>query len=154
VLLKESKDAEGVAVLKTLAPEFAGTSRGHEIERLIANPSRIRKNYAPEFSAKLSTGEEINLDTLSGKVVLLDFWGTWCEPCRVSLPLLKDLAAKVDPAKVAIISIDEYDARPKWEQFIQANGMKWDRSMTVTFPCTTLSVWTASPGITFLVRMA
>ena len=125
VLLKESKDAEGVAVLKTVAPEFAGTPRGHEIERLIADPSRIRKNYAPEFSAKLSTGEEVNLDTLRGKVVLLDFWGTWCAPCRVSLPLLKDLASKVDPSKVAIISIDEYDAKPKWEQFIQANGMKW-----------------------------
>lgn len=127
VLLKESKDAEGVAVLKTVASEFAGTPRGHEIERLIANPGRIRKNYAPEFSAKLSTGEEINLDTLKGKVVLLDFWGTWCEPCRISLPLLKDLAAKVDPSKVAIISIDEYDAKAKWQQYIQANGMKWDQ---------------------------
>jgi thiol-disulfide isomerase/thioredoxin len=125
VLLKESKDAEGVAVLKTVASAFAGTPRGHEIERLIANPGRIRKNYAPEFSAKLSTGEEINLDTLKGKVVLLDFWGTWCEPCRISLPLLKDLAAKVDPAKVAIISIDEYDAKTKWQQYIQANDMKW-----------------------------
>lgn len=125
VLLKESKDAEGVAVLKTVAPQFAGTPRGHEIERLIANPSRIRQNYAPEFSARLSTGEEINLDTLRGKVVLLDFWGTWCKPCQVSLPLLKDLASKIDPSKVAIISIDEYDAKPKWEQFIQANGMKW-----------------------------
>src|SRR5215471_6549506 len=125
VLLKESKDAEGVAVLKTIAPEFAGTPRGHEIERLIADPSRLRKNNAPEFSARLSTGEEVNLDTLKGKVVLLDFWGTWCKPCMMSLPLLKDLASKVDPNKVAIISIDEYDAKPKWEQFIQANGMKW-----------------------------
>ncbi|HKD13223.1 MAG TPA: redoxin domain-containing protein [Candidatus Angelobacter sp.] len=125
VLLKESKDAEGVAVLKTVAPEFTGTPRGNEIQRLIADPGRIRKNFAPQFSAKLSTGEEVNLDTLRGKVVLLDFWGTWCTPCRVSLPLLKDLAAKVDPNKVAIISIDEYDAKPKWEQFIQANGMKW-----------------------------
>ena len=125
VLLKESKDAEGVAVLKTVAPEFAGTPRGNEIQRLIADPGRIRRNYAPQFSATLSTGEEVNLDTLKGKVVLLDFWGTWCEPCRVSLPLLKDLASKVDPNKVAIISIDEYDAKPKWEQFIQANGMKW-----------------------------
>ena len=127
VLLKQSKDAEGVAVLKTVAPEFAGTPRGHEIERLIANPGRIRKNYAPEFSTKLSTGEEVNLDTLRGKVVLLDFWGTWCEPCRVSLPLLKDLAAKVDPARVAIISIDEYDPKPKWEQYVHSNGMTWSQ---------------------------
>lgn len=125
VLLKESKDAEGVAVLKAVAPEFAGTPRGREIERLIADPSHLRKTYAPEFSAPLSTGEEINLDTLRGKVVLLDFWGIWCAPCRVSLPLLKDLAAKIDPAKVVIVSIDEYDSKPKWEQFIRDNGMNW-----------------------------
>lgn len=127
VLLKESKDAEGVAVLKTVAPLFAGTPRGRELERFIADPSRIRKTYAPEFSAKLKTGEEVSLDTLKGKVVLLDFWGVWCAPCRVSLPSLKDLVAKVDPAKVAIISIDEYDPKPQWEQFTQANGMNWSQ---------------------------
>lgn len=125
VLLKEAKDAEGVEVLKTVAPEFAGTLRGREVKRFIADPSRVRKNYAPEFSARSRSGEEVNLDTLKGKVVLLDFWGIWCEPCRASLPLLKDLAAKVDPARVAIISIDEYDPKPTWEHFIQDNAMNW-----------------------------
>lgn len=125
VLLKESKDAEGVEILKTISAGFSGTPRGREIQRFIADPSRIRKNYAPEFSAKLLSGDEINLDSLKGKVVLLDFWGTWCGACRVSLPLLKELAARADPAKVAIISIDEADPRQKWEQFIQDNGMTW-----------------------------
>jgi thiol-disulfide isomerase/thioredoxin len=125
VLLKESKDAEGIEILKTISAEFSGTPRGREIQRFIADPSRIRKNYAPEFSAKLRSGDEINLDSLKGKVVLLDFWGTWCGACRVSLPLLKELAARADPAKVAIISIDEADPRQKWEQFIQDNGMTW-----------------------------
>lgn len=125
VLLKESKDAEGVALFRTIAPQFAGTPRGQEIQRFIDNPSRVRKKYAPEFSAKTRTGEEINLDKLKGKVVLLDFWGTWCEPCRISLPKIKELAATVDPSKVAIISVDEGDSREKWEQFVQANGMTW-----------------------------
>jgi thiol-disulfide isomerase/thioredoxin len=127
VLLKESKDAEGVEVLKTLAPEFVGTPRGREIQRFIADPSRIRKSFAPEFSARLRSGEEINLDTLKGKVVLLDFWGTWCSACRVSLPLLKKLAAKVDPIKVAIISVDEGDSLQQWKQFVAANGMSWSQ---------------------------
>jgi thiol-disulfide isomerase/thioredoxin/Flp pilus assembly protein TadD len=127
VLLKESKDTEGVQVLKAVAPQFAGTPRAREIQRWIDDPSRIRKDFAPEFSAKLASGQEITLDTLKGKVVLLDFWGTWCAPCRGSLPLLKDLAAKVDPAKVAIISIDEGDAKGNWERFVQKNGMNWSQ---------------------------
>jgi thiol-disulfide isomerase/thioredoxin len=125
VLLKESKDDAGVTVLKAIAPKFAGTPRGHEIERFIQNPGLLRKDFAPQFSARTSSGQEINLDTLKGKVVLLDFWGTWCAPCRVSLPLLKDLAAKVDPARVAIVSIDEGDSKDKWEKFIRDNGMTW-----------------------------
>jgi thioredoxin-like negative regulator of GroEL len=125
VLLKESKDEAGVKVLKTIAPKFSGTPRGHEIERFIADPGLARKDFAPQFSARSSNGQEINLDTLKGKVVLLDFWGTWCAPCRVSLPLLKDLASKVDPAKVAIVSIDEGDSRENWETFIRDNGMTW-----------------------------
>ena len=125
VLLKESKDDAGVTVLKAIAPKFAGTPRGHEIERFIQNPGLLRKDFAPQFSARTSSGQEINLDTLKGKVVLLDFWGTWCAPCRVSLPLLKDLAAKVDPARVSIVSIDEGDSKDKWEKFIRDNGMTW-----------------------------
>lgn len=125
VLLKESKDAQGVAVLKEIAPKFAGTPRGRELQRFIDDPSRVRKHYAPEFSARLLSGEELNLDTVKGKVVLLDFWGTWCTPCRVSLPKLKELAARFDPAKVAIVSIDEGDSQENWEEFVQANSMNW-----------------------------
>jgi len=125
VLLKESKDAEGVAVLKAVAPEFAGTPRASEIQKFITDPGRIRRDFAPQFSAKLGSGEEINLDTLKGRIVLLDFWGAWCAPCRASLPLLKDLAAKVDPAKIAIVSIDEGDSKEKWERFTRENGMTW-----------------------------
>lgn len=127
VLLKESKDTEGVTVLQTVAPQFAGTPRGREIQRFIADPGRIRKNYAPEFSVKSKSGEEISLDTLKGKVVLLDFWGIWCAPCRSSLPLLKAVASKMDPKKIAIVSIDEYDPKDKWEQFINDNGMNWSQ---------------------------
>jgi peroxiredoxin len=139
VLLKESKDAEGAEVLKTVAADFSGTPRGREIQRFIADPSRARKNYAPEFSARLRNGEEVNLDTLKGKVVLLDFWGTWCTACRVSLPQIKRLASEADPAKLAVLSIDEGDPKLKWEQFVQENDMTWpqvydaDRSLYRAF---------------------
>jgi len=139
VLLKESKDADGVQVLKAVVHYFAGTPRGHEIQRFIDDPSRVRKDFAPEFFAKLRSGESINLDTLRGKVVLLDFWGTWCAACRLSLPLLRDLAANVDPRKVAVVSIDEDESREQWDQFVQSNNMNWaqiydgDRSVSHAF---------------------
>jgi thiol-disulfide isomerase/thioredoxin len=125
VLLKESKDAEGVAALKTVLPQLKGTPREREVERFIADPARARKDFAPEFSLKAANGEPVNLDTLHGKVVLMDFWGAWCVPCRQSVPLLKQLAEGFDPAKVAIVSVDEHDSRETWTQFVVKNGMSW-----------------------------
>jgi thiol-disulfide isomerase/thioredoxin len=125
VLLKESKDAEGVAALKSVLPQLQGTAREREVERFIADPARARKDFAPEFSAKAASGEPVNLDALRGKVVLLDFWGAWCAPCRQTVPLLKQLAQGVDPSKVAIVSVDEHDSRETWTQFVAKNGMSW-----------------------------
>jgi thiol-disulfide isomerase/thioredoxin len=128
VLLKESKDAEGVAALKAVLPQLKGTPREREVERFIADPTRARKDFAPEFSLRAANGEPINLDTLHGKVVLLDFWGAWCHPCRQTVPLLKQLAQGFDPTKVAIVSVDEYDSREVWSKFVQDNGMTWPQA--------------------------
>jgi thiol-disulfide isomerase/thioredoxin len=124
-LLKESKDDEGVAALKAVLPQLKGTPREREVQRFIANPRRIRLDYAPEFSLKTATGDSVSLDTLQGKVVLLDFWGAWCAPCRQTIPLLKKMSEELDPAKVAIVSIDENDPIPTWKHFIAENGMTW-----------------------------
>jgi thiol-disulfide isomerase/thioredoxin len=115
---------------------FAATPREREIQRFIDDPSRVRKDFAPEFSTTLRSGEKINLDALKGKVVVLDFWGTWCTACRASLPLLRSLAASVDPEKAVIISIDEDDPKEQWEQFLQSNWSQvydGDRSMRTAF---------------------
>ena len=125
VLLKSGKDADGVEELKAVLPDYRNSPREREIRRLLADPSRARKNLAPEFAARLSNGEEVDLRKLQGKVVLLDFWGVWCRHCIEMLPALKRLSEKADPAKVMIISIDEHDSNKRWAQFVAKNGMTW-----------------------------
>jgi hypothetical protein len=80
-LLQEGRDAEGIAELKKFTAVESEGAKADQALKLIENPRRAREAYAPDFSFITSEGEYLSLDDLRGKVVLLDFWGTWCPPC-------------------------------------------------------------------------
>lgn len=66
---------------------------------------------ALSFTQMMQASSTIGADwpSLHGKVVVLEFWATWCAPCIGEIPILNSLAASVDPSKVQIISVDDED---------------------------------------------
>lgn len=94
---------------------------------------------APDFEAKFVTGskETISLKDLQGKVVLLDFWGTFCEPCKKSFPKLQELNRKYATKGLRVIGIseDEDDDKDKIPGFAETYGAKfslaWDGDKTI-----------------------
>jgi tetratricopeptide (TPR) repeat protein len=81
VLMQLNRDDEGVAVLKEYLKLQPRGGFSDMARKLAENPRRARENFAPDFSFTSQQGEYISLDDLKGKVVVLDFWGTWCPPC-------------------------------------------------------------------------
>lgn len=126
VLMQLNRDEEGVAEIKQyikLQPRggYAETAR-----KLAENPRRARENYAPDFSFTSLQGEYITLEDLKGKVVVLDFWGTWCPPCVESVPELRNLHKRYSKeASFVLIGISSDRDEEAWKDFTDKNKMIW-----------------------------
>ncbi len=70
-------------------------------------------NKAPDFALKSSTGENLRLSEYRGEVVMINFWATWCGPCRQEMPLLDDLYNRYERVgfKLLGVNIDDNSQR-------------------------------------------
>jgi thiol-disulfide isomerase/thioredoxin len=93
--------------------------------RYIRRPELARARMTPAFSITTIEGKKISMDELQGKVVLLDFWATWCVPCREALPHMKKVAKKFEGQPLVILSVSLDDDEQKWKTFIAQNQMTW-----------------------------
>ena len=76
---------------------------------------------APDFRLTDLQGNKFSLGDLKGKVVFLDFWATWCPPCVVSVPAVKDLEGDYEGLAVVSISLDESEDAVR--RFAERHGM-------------------------------
>ncbi|HEX3093638.1 MAG TPA: TlpA disulfide reductase family protein [Candidatus Angelobacter sp.] len=77
-------------------------------------PEPQKGSVAPDFSLKnLSDGQDVRLSSLRGKAVLVNFWATWCEPCKIEMPSLVDLQKKYGPQGLQIVGVAMDDADDK-----------------------------------------
>ena len=90
-----------------------------------ADPSLSLAKMAPGFEVTANDGSRFNLDNMGGRVVLIDFWATWCGPCNAELPHLKKIAKEFANDPLVIISISWDSDADKWKQFIDRNEMTW-----------------------------
>jgi thiol-disulfide isomerase/thioredoxin len=93
--------------------------------RYISDPELARARMAPPFSVTTIDGQHISLDDLQGKVVLLDFWATWCGPCREALPHMREIAKKFEGQPLVVLSVSLDSDEQKWKDFVGKNGMTW-----------------------------
>jgi len=91
----------------------------------ISQPELARALMAPPFSITTMDGQRISLDELQGRVVLIDFWATWCGPCREALPHMKEIARKFQGQPLIVLSVSVDDDEAKWRDFIAKNEMTW-----------------------------
>jgi thiol-disulfide isomerase/thioredoxin len=77
---------------------------------------------APGFRLPSRGGGEVDLSALRGKLVLVNFWATWCPPCREEMPSLSRLAQRYDPGSFEVVTVSVDDGWAPVEKFLAKNA--------------------------------
>ncbi|MBK7409951.1 MAG: TlpA family protein disulfide reductase [Saprospirales bacterium] len=89
-------------------------------------PKLIQGEKAPHFTATLQDGTPFSLDELEGQFVLLDFWGSWCGPCRAQNPRWVALYNQYKGTNFTVVSVGVEKDSERWENAIRSDGLTWN----------------------------
>lgn len=97
-------------------------------------PSGKEGTVVPDFKVKDRTGKEVSLSELrqGKKYVLIDFWASWCNPCRKEIPNLKKLYAQYSGKGFEIVSISIDQKKADWEKALKEEGLTWPNFLDET----------------------
>lgn len=131
-------------------PRRAETEKG-------GDKSEIRRAAAPELTLKYLNGETTNLSDYRGKVLVVNFWATWCLPCIVEIPHLVDLHRDYKDKGVQLIGVSmDFEADPDYvQEFCREAGMDYPVSKVKDYAELQRidRIWSAVEGIPTLVGL-
>ena len=85
--------------------------------------SDLAGQAAPDFALKSSTGENLRLSEYRGDVVMINFWATWCGPCRQEMPLLNDLFNRYQRVGFSLLGVNIDDDSRRAMQMVEDLGV-------------------------------
>lgn len=97
---------------------------GKELEYYLNREQSVGA-IAPDFTLNTSEGKPVSLYSVKAKMKLLDFWASWCGPCRAENPNVKKVYEKYHDAGLEIISVSLDSKKERWLQVIEQDGLPW-----------------------------
>jgi thiol-disulfide isomerase/thioredoxin len=111
-------------ITKSMAVQVQQIEAGYNQFKNGGIPSEV-STLAPEISLPNPEGKTLQLSSLRGKVVLIDFWASWCGPCRRENPNVVALYTKYKDKGFTIFSVSLDNDKEAWKRAIKSDGLAW-----------------------------
>lgn len=115
-----SDDGSKISIAKTTKPIVELTPKRVEPKPLLKAGSP-----APDFVAQKWGGGDLKLSQYKGKIVVLDFWATWCGPCQASMPHIESIYKSVNKKEVVVLGVCVWDEKAAYEKWVPTNKKKY-----------------------------
>ncbi|WP_158994120.1 TlpA disulfide reductase family protein [Mucilaginibacter sp. L196] len=125
-MLRDPSLPELVETFQSLAANVKGSPMGVAFAKGLKTSENTAIGFlAPDFTQNDVNGKPVTLSSFHGKYVLLDFWASWCSPCRAENPNVVKAFEKYKDKNFIIISISLDQVKDAWVQAIKKDGMPW-----------------------------
>ena len=119
-----------------LSPQLKNSEAGRSLKlSMDVTKATAIGSIAPDFTQNDANGKPVSLSSFKGKYVLIDFWASWCGPCRVENPNVVRVYNKYKGKKFTIlgVSLDKPEARNSWLAAIKNDGLLWTQVSDLKF---------------------
>ncbi|MGZ3865400.1 MAG: redoxin family protein [Bacteroidia bacterium] len=113
-------------VYKDLSAKFPGSKYLYNLKKNVDSYSKlIEGSEAPDFTMATIDGKSVKLSSLRGKIVMIDFWASWCGPCRKENPNVVNVYKKFHEKGFEILGVSVDDKADKWKEAVAKDGLPW-----------------------------
>ena len=114
-----------VTFMLFMGRRLAGPPRPGAVVTGKALVGEVRGQMAPDFELKALDGRTVHLSDYRGKAVVLNFWATYCGPCKIEMPWFEDLQKQYAAQGLVIIGVAQDDSQDDVEKFVKEMGVHY-----------------------------